>query len=78
MTKPTYANEPLPSYATKPLTGAGADLRGSLIAIQRAAIRARQVAQQTGTDLIVVRAGQVVRVSPQPEQPEHSDEPTQG
>ena len=72
MTKPTYANEPLPGYATKPLTGASADLQGSFIAIQRAAIRARQVAQQTGTDLIIVRAGRVVRVSPQQAQ---SDEP---
>ena len=38
---------------------------GALHALQRAAIRARQVARQTGTDLIVVRSGQVVRVSPQ-------------
>lgn len=38
---------------------------GSLHALRRAAIRARQVAQQTGTDLIVVRSGKVVRVSPQ-------------
>ncbi|WP_422622114.1 hypothetical protein [Rhodoferax ferrireducens] len=38
---------------------------GALQALQRAAIRARQVAQQAGTDLIVVRSGQVVRVSPQ-------------
>lgn len=46
--------------------GADADLNGSLLAIRRAALRARQVAEQTGTDLIVVRSGQVVRVSPQP------------
>ena len=45
--------------------GADADLRGSLLAIRRAALRARQLAEQTGTDLIVVRSGQVVRVSPQ-------------
>ena len=38
---------------------------GALHALRRAAIRARQVAQQTGTDLIVVRSGQVVRVPPQ-------------
>ena len=36
----------------------------TLHAIQRAANRARQVAQQTGTDLIVVRSGQLVRVRP--------------
>ena len=40
-------------------------VKGSLHAMQRAAIRARQVAQQTGTDLIVVRSGQIVRVRPQ-------------
>ena len=44
---------------------ADADLRGSLLAIRRAALKARQVAEQTGTDLIVVRSGQVVRVPPQ-------------
>ena len=64
MTKPSYANKPLPSYSTKPLTGANTDLIGSLVAMQRAAHKARQIAQQTGTDLILVRAGQVVRVSP--------------
>ena len=46
-----------------------ADFEGSLAAMRRAALRARQVALQTGTDLILVRAGQLVRVSPQP-QPE--------
>lgn len=43
------------------------DLKGSLIAIRRAALAARQLAARTGTDLIVLRAGQVVRVSPVPE-----------
>ena len=42
-----------------------ADFEGSLAAIRRAALRARQVALQTGTDLILMRAGQLVRVSPQ-------------
>lgn len=40
-------------------------LKGSLQAIQRAARRARDVALQTGTDLIVVRNGKVVRIKPQ-------------
>jgi hypothetical protein len=40
-------------------------VKGSLRALQRAAIRAQQVAQQTGTDLIVMRSGQWVRVSAQ-------------
>ena len=42
---------------------AHAGILGSWAAMRRAAQRARQVAQQTGTDLIVVRAGQVVRVA---------------
>ena len=42
---------------------ANADIKGSWAAMRRAAQRARQVAQQTGTDLIVVRGGQVVRVA---------------
>ena len=63
MTTPEHVNEPMPAYGDLP-SGANADLRGSLQAIRRAALRARQVAQQTGTDLIVVRSGQVVRVSP--------------
>ena len=40
-------------------------VKGSLHALQRAAVRARQVALQTGTDLIVMRSGQLVRMSPQ-------------
>ena len=64
MTTPKHVNEPVPSYGEM-LPGADTDLKGSLLAIRRAALRARQVAQQTGTDLIVVRSGQVVRVSPQ-------------
>ena len=65
MTTPKHVNEPQPAYGELPL-GADADWKGSLHAIRRAAHRARQVAQQTGTDLIVIRAGQLVRVSPQP------------
>lgn len=64
MTKPLHANEPVPRYGQIP-PDADADLKGSLTAIRRAALRARLVAQQTGTDLIVVREDQVVRVSPQ-------------
>lgn len=63
MTTSRQANQPVPHDGQLP-PGADADLRGSLLAIRRAALRARQVAQQTGTDLIVVRSGQVVRVPP--------------
>ena len=69
MTTPKPGNEP--AAASGPLNGplpasANADIQGSWAAMRRAAQRARQVAQQTGTDLIVVRAGQVVRLTPQP------------
>lgn len=43
---------------------ANADLKGSQQAIRRAAQKARELAQQTGTDLIVQRTGQIVRVHP--------------
>jgi hypothetical protein len=45
-----------------------ADLRGSWQAIQRAAQRAREVAAQTGTELIVSRGGVMERIRPQPAQ----------
>ena len=69
MSTPQQVNEPPAGYG--PLIGprpasANADILGSWAAMRRAAQRARLVAQQTGTDLIVVRAGQVVRVAPQP------------
>ena len=65
MTTSQQTNQPVTHDGQLP-PGADADLKGSLTAIRRAALRARQVAEQTGTDLIVVRAGQVVRVPPQP------------
>ncbi|MEY2890573.1 MAG: hypothetical protein RJA98_481 [Pseudomonadota bacterium] len=65
MTLPEQVNEPTANYGPLP-AGANADIKGSLAAMRRAAQRARQLAQQTGTDLIVMRAGQVVRVTPLP------------
>lgn len=64
MTTAKPVNEPLPADGELP-PGTDADVKGSMKAIQRAALRARQVAQQTNTDLIVVRKGQVVRIKPQ-------------
>ena len=64
MTTPKPVNEPKPADGEMPRRP-DADIEGSLKALRRAAVRARQIAQQTGTDLIVVRAGQVVRVPPQ-------------
>ena len=58
-------NKPVPSNGQLP-PDADVDLKGSLPAIRRAALRARQVAEQTGTDLIVIHSGKVVRVSPPP------------
>jgi hypothetical protein len=63
MTTPKHVSEPMPSYGHVPVD-ANADFRGSLAAIKRAAVRARQLAEQTGTDLIVMRFGKVVRVPP--------------
>lgn len=63
MTTPKHVNEPMPAYGETP-PRLNADIEGSLKALRRAAIRARLVAQQTGTDLIVVRSGKVVRVPP--------------
>ena len=63
MTTPKHAKEPVAVYEPLP-AGANVDISGSLAAIHRAAQRARQVALQTGTDLIVMRDGQVVRVTP--------------
>ena len=39
------------------------DLRASLTALRRAAALARKTAIETGTDLIVVRDGRMVRIS---------------
>lgn len=54
----------LPTHGELP-ADTDVDVKGSMKAIQRAALRARRVAEQTGTDLIVVRAGQIVHVRPQ-------------
>ena len=63
MTTSQQTNQPL-TRIDQLLPGVDADLKGSLTAIRRAALRAREVAEQTGTDLIVVRSGQLVRVPP--------------
>jgi predicted ABC-type ATPase len=58
--------EPQPAYGDWP---ADADpyLRGSLDALRRAGQRARELARQTGTDLILMRNGRIVRLRPQEE-----------
>jgi hypothetical protein len=50
---------------TKPIEQArNADLRGSWPALQRAAQRARQIAAQTGTAIVVVRNGKMEHIYP--------------
>jgi hypothetical protein len=41
------------------------DLRASLGALRRAAQQARKTAIQTGTDLVIVKDGQMRRISPE-------------
>lgn len=43
-------------------TATNPDLRGSLAAMHRAAQMARQIARQTGTELVVVQDGRLVRI----------------
>ncbi len=45
---------------------ADADLRLSIVALRRAAVRAREIAERTGTDLIVVEHGQLLHIAPSP------------
>lgn len=42
------------------------DLRLSIVALRRAALRAREVAQRTGTDLIVIELGRIRQIPPSP------------
>lgn len=42
------------------------DMQKATTALVRAAKRARQIAQQTGTAIVVVRDGELVREIPQP------------
>jgi predicted ABC-type ATPase len=63
MTSPNDVNEPQPPYGDWP-PGTDPYLKGSLDALRRAALRARELARQTGTDLVVMRDGRIVRVSP--------------
>jgi hypothetical protein len=61
MTIPETTKKPLSVFGPPP-AGGNASLNGSFMAMRREAQWARQVARQTGTDLIVVRDGKVVRV----------------
>lgn len=61
-------NKPAPARVvnTTPIDQAKrADLRGSWAALQRAARRARELAAQTGTELVVSKNGVIERIKPQ-------------
>lgn len=64
MTPDTSLNEPRAPYGAVP-PDAGPDIKGSYQAMLRAAQRARELARQTGTDLIRASNGRVVRVKPE-------------
>jgi hypothetical protein len=53
-------------------------LRGSWAALQRAARRARELAAQTGTELVVSRNGVIERIKPQPDPADHQVQETSG
>ncbi|MDO9439160.1 hypothetical protein [Hydrogenophaga sp.] len=64
MKSPKQVREPTPTYGSLP-ANSNADIQGALAALRRAAQRAREVAKQTGTDLILFQDGQIVRVKPE-------------
>ena len=53
------------------------DLRAAMAALQRAALQARKTAIQTGTNLVIVKDGQLLRISAEElsQQPEPKDVP---
>jgi hypothetical protein len=52
-----------------------ADLRLTYLALRRAAQRARELAQQTGTAIVVCRQGVIEYLPPQPEPAPTAQEP---
>ncbi|CAK0740436.1 conserved hypothetical protein [Gammaproteobacteria bacterium] len=54
------------------------DLRASMAAMQRASLQARKTAIQTGTHLVIVKDGQLLRISAEElsQQAEPKDSPT--
>ena len=58
----------------KPITEAkDKDIAGSFEALRRAARRAREIAAQTGTAIIVQREGRIERITPSPLKPSADD-----
>lgn len=63
MIKTEKVSEQGPGYAEVP-ADAPAMVRDSMAALRRAGLRAREIAEQTGTDLIVVRDGRITHLPP--------------
>jgi hypothetical protein len=63
MTPPDGVNEPLPEYVQR-RAGYNANVAGATKAMHRAAERARRLALQTGTCIVVARGGEVIRARP--------------
>jgi hypothetical protein len=65
MNEPDTVREPQPSYSARTLPpGTAAPALAAMKALRRAAVRARELARQTGTHLVLQRGGQVVREKP--------------
>lgn len=64
MNHPKPANQRSTAPRKSAVATVSASIQGADAAMRRAAQRARQLALQTGTDLIQFHAGKVVRVSP--------------
>jgi hypothetical protein len=65
MNEPDTVPEPQPSYGA-PISppGTAVPMLDAMKALRRAAVRARELARQTGTHLVLQRGGQVVREKP--------------
>jgi hypothetical protein len=61
MTDPKAVNEPAPQYQGGKVAGSEY-FDGALAAMRRAALRARGVAQLSGTDLVIVQDGRIVHI----------------
>lgn len=65
MNEPDSVCEPQPSYGARTVpSGTAAPALDAMKALRRAAVRARDLARQTGTHLVLLRSGQVVREKP--------------
>lgn len=79
MNEPDIAREPQTSYGQSiSPSGAPSPTLDAMNALSRAAARARELARQTGTNLVLHRSGQVVLVKPTDTQETPSQPPRAG